>query len=469
VKRAPAHVLITAAVLAGLVTAGSAVAAQAQDASSRAIGAILPGGNVASAAASPAHPTRTARGGLTGNTASGGPVVVQAGAGPGGRGSLAEAQADAQAVVLFGGRVVVNSLHVGIRSESGADGTEAGVADWSADVVVDGQAIDEQPGTRVEIAGLGTLTLVERLVDGGTVTANALRIEVTDPASGLAPGTQVVLGHLEARTGSTTSASSSPDPGSAPSAPGSAPPAADGTVPADSGTGRSLPVAPISAFPSVGATGAATPVTTGGVTMTPGLGLPRRDPGAAMGVASTEGYAFPVLGESSFSDDYGAPRAGTGWHHGNDIFGAMGLPIVAVANGVLSKVGVNHLGGNRLWLTDDAGNSYYYAHLSAYAPGTADGVRVRAGQVIAFLGNTGQAITTPPHLHFEVHPGAGDSVDPYPYLLAWQRNASVAQAFTAATLAHGHVPAAGALMVGASPLDEGASAGEGDGLAVAVR
>lgn len=386
--------------------------------------------------------------------------MARVGAGPGGRGSLAEAEVDARAVVLFGGRVVVNSLHVGIRSDSGAGGTEAGVATWSADVVVDGQAIDEQPGAGVEIAGLGTLTLVERLVDGGAVTANALRIEVSDPASGLAPGTQVVLGHLEVRTSSTTTFPS-PDPGSAPSAPGSAPPAADGAVPPTSAGGHPLPVAPVFVYPSADATG--------GAMTTPGLGLPRRDPGATTGIASTEGYAFPVLGESSFSGDYGAPRAGTGWHHGNDIFGPMGLPVVAVADGVLSKVGVNTLGGNRLWLTDDAGNSYYYAHLSAYAPGTADGVRVRAGQVIAFLGNTGQAITTPPHVHFEIHPGGGDSVDPYPYLLAWQRNSAVPQAFTAATLARGHVPASGALMVGVTPLDEATQGGDPDGLAVAVR
>lgn len=468
-KRAPIHALITAAVLTVVAPSGLAGTVQAPDASSRAIGAILPSGNVATAVASPAHPTRSARGGLTGGTASGGPIVVRAGAGPGGRGSRAEADVDAQAVVLFGGRVVVNSLHVGIRSDSGAGGIEAGVANWSADVVVDGQAIDEQPGAGVEIAGLGTLTLVERLVTGGMVTANALRIEVSDPASGLAPGTQVVLGHLEARTGSTTRTSPSPDPGSAPSAPGSAPPAADGAVPPNPASGRPLPVPPVSSYPPADSTGAGSPATTGGAMTTPGLGLPRRDPGAATGIASTEGYAFPVLGESSFSGDYGAPRAGTGWHHGNDIFGPMGLPVVAVADGVLSKVGVNNLGGNRLWLTDDAGNSYYYAHLSAYAPGAADGVRVRAGQVIAFLGNTGQAITTPPHLHFEIHPGGGDSVDPYPYLLAWQRNSAVPQAFTAATLARGHVPASGALMVGTTPLDETTQDGDGDGLAVAVR
>ena len=117
----------------------------------------------------------------------------------------------------------------------------------------------------------------------------------------------------------------------------------------------------------------------------------------------------------------------------------------------------------------DAGNAYYYAHLSAYAPGTVDGARVRAGQVIAFVGNTGQAITTPPHLHFEIHPGDGDSVDPYPYLTAWQRNAAVPQAFVAATQSTGHVPASGALLLGAEPIVDTPPAASPDGVAIPVR
>jgi len=451
--------------LLACVIAGSALAAVPAVTSAsevpptaRGIGAILPGGNVAAALAGPRNPTRTAKGSPSGAVAAGGTVSVRVSAGPGAGGRRAEGRAVALGVRLFGGRVVVNSLRVGVRSQTAAAGTTAGVTDWAADVSVNGQPIEEEPGAVVEIPGVGTMVLVERLVAGGAVTANALRIEVTDPGTGLAPGTQVVLGRVEARTGEQVPEPPSPDPGSAPSAPGAAAPVAP---PA----GRALPTAPSPAVPS-GGYGPVRP----GATATPSLGLPRRDAGPVMGVASTQGYVFPVLGAGiSYTDDYGAPRAGTGWHQGTDLFGPTGTPLVAVADGVLSKVGVNTLGGNRLWLTDDRGNAYYYAHLSAFAPVAVDGARVRAGQVIGFLGNTGQAITTPPHLHFEIHPGGGDSVNPYPYLMAWERNADVPRAYVAATVATGHVPAAGALLVGTEAIDDAPPAGASDGLAIPVR
>ncbi len=179
---------------------------------------------------------------------------------------------------------------------------------------------------------------------------------------------------------------------------------------------------------------------------------------------------FPVLGDVSFTDDYGAPRAVTGWHHGNDLFADTGTPLLAVTDGTLGRVGVNTLGGNRLWLTDGAGNQFYYAHMSGYAPGAVNGARVRAGEVIGFVGNTGQAITTPPHLHFEIHPGGGDSVNPYPYLIAWQRGAPVARAFRVAESVGGSAPApaTGAVLVSAEPARD-VEPETGDGLAVSAR
>lgn len=204
-------------------------------------------------------------------------------------------------------------------------------------------------------------------------------------------------------------------------------------------------------------------------TLPPVVAIPDIAGVPAAGAAATPRYVFPVFGPNvSFTDDYRAPRAGTGWHHGNDLFAPIGTPVLAVADGVLSKVGVNTLGGNRLWLEDDLGNTYYYAHLSAYAANVADGLRVRAGEIIGFVGNTGQAITTPPHLHFEVHPGDAASVDPYPFLLAWQRGTSVSLAFTAAVAARGQAPAVGAVLVGREPEASLNAPDIGTGLAEAV-
>jgi len=138
-------------------------------------------------------------------------------------------------------------------------------------------------------------------------------------------------------------------------------------------------------------------------------------------------YVFPVLGASSFSDTWGAARATVAWHHGVDIFAPLGSPIVAVADGVLFSVGRNQIGGQRLWLRDRQGNFFYFAHLSAFSDPAAEGARVRAGTVIGYVGNTGDAEGTPYHLHFEIHPvsllslGYDGAVDPFPYVSAWRR------------------------------------------------
>jgi murein DD-endopeptidase MepM/ murein hydrolase activator NlpD len=140
------------------------------------------------------------------------------------------------------------------------------------------------------------------------------------------------------------------------------------------------------------------------------------------------GYVFPVYGPASFSNTFNAPRSTTGWHHGEDIFAPLGAPILAVANGIVYSVGWNDVGGLRFWLQDSAGNEFYYAHLSAFSPLAINGAQVRAGDVIGFMGNTGDAEHTPYHLHFEIHPVSllyrgydGSAVPPYPYLTAWKR------------------------------------------------
>ena len=113
------------------------------------------------------------------------------------------------------------------------------------------------------------------------------------------------------------------------------------------------------------------------------------------------------------------------WHHGDDIFAPLGTPVVAVASGTINRVGWERLGGWRLWVRDRAGDEFYYAHLSGYAPTDLHSNRVRAGEVIGFIGNTGDAFSTSPHLHFEVHPrqllhlGYDGAVDPTSYLNHW--------------------------------------------------
>lgn len=126
--------------------------------------------------------------------------------------------------------------------------------------------------------------------------------------------------------------------------------------------------------------------------------------------------ACPVGSVHSFTDTWGAPRSGGRKHQGTDVFAPYGAPAYAVVDGVIDKWGSGGLGGLSVWLRGDDGTRYYYAHNSGnLAP---VGKRVRAGEVIAFVGNTGNAATTPPHIHFEAHPGGGGARNPAPWLKA---------------------------------------------------
>jgi murein DD-endopeptidase MepM/ murein hydrolase activator NlpD len=139
------------------------------------------------------------------------------------------------------------------------------------------------------------------------------------------------------------------------------------------------------------------------------------------------GFAFPVFSDrAEVADDWGGPRQ-IGPHQGNDIFAPFGTPVLAVADGTVGKVGTLPISGNRLWVYTDGGDAFFYAHLSAFAPAAVTGRVVKAGTVLGFVGNTGDAEPTPPHLHFEVHPGgeSEDAIDPHPILLAWQQRRDV--------------------------------------------
>lgn len=140
---------------------------------------------------------------------------------------------------------------------------------------------------------------------------------------------------------------------------------------------------------------------------------------ATTGAAFQDGFRFPVAGPYTFRNDWGEPRGGgTRPHQGNDLFAAMGTPLVAVERGVIANKGYDTNGGDGLFLVGQSGVQYYYAHLSSFAPGIADGVVVQAGEVIGAVGDSGNAKGGSPHCHFQIHPGGGAPVNPYPLLAA---------------------------------------------------
>ena len=152
------------------------------------------------------------------------------------------------------------------------------------------------------------------------------------------------------------------------------------------------------------------PLTTGGTPSTGTLTVP-----VGLAYAGPAG-ACPVAPVHSFTDTWGAPRSGGRKHQGTDVFAPYGSPAYAVVDGVIDKVGNGGLGGITLWLRGDDGDRYYYAHNAANIAQL--GQRVRAGEQIAYVGTTGNASTTPPHIHFEAHFRGGRASNPYPWLAA---------------------------------------------------
>lgn len=193
------------------------------------------------------------------------------------------------------------------------------------------------------------------------------------------------------------------------------------------------------------------------IVVAPAGAIPSLPPAITPRLGET-GYVFPVYGPVAWGDTFGAARSDTpgGWHHGDDLFAPLGTPVLAVANGLVFSVGLERLGGKRLWLRDERGNEFYYAHLSAYSPLAVDGAIVRAGDVLGFVGDTGDAVGTPYHLHFEVHPvglldrGYDGAVDPTPYLRSWRHvrylNFEAGADWRPAVLA-ANAPRAGAVLV----------------------
>ncbi len=326
-------------------------------------------------------------------------------------GSAAATQALSEAIVvsLFNGEIVAGKVTASVSA--GASARSVG-ANSSASAVQGlralGQDVPSSPAAGVTLADWGTLTVLSG--DSGTrksgppsaqASVTALRVRLTAAHGGLPAGSDIVIGNAQATSVAKLSAASAPpEPGQS-RAPRSE----------DRPTERRLPPAP---EPDIGGD-----VPGGPVRVAPEVSAQ----------LSSGGYVFPIYGTASFGDSFGAPRPNVpgGWHHGEDIFAAADTPLLAVADGTLHTIGFNRLGGYRLWLRDTSGNEFYYAHLSAYSPLAVEGRSVQAGDVIGFVGDTGDAEGGSPHLHFEIHPAAmaglgyDGVVAPYAILLAWRR------------------------------------------------
>lgn len=160
------------------------------------------------------------------------------------------------------------------------------------------------------------------------------------------------------------------------------------------------------------------------------------------------GFVFPVAGPTSFISSFGFCRDGCRRsHQGNDLFARAGTPVVAAEDGWVERVGTNSLGGLIVWTRGRSGYRYYYAHLRDWAP-LVEGAPIAAGTVVGTVGNTGNAATTPSHLHFEIHPGNAAAIDPYPILVKAPR---VQLPPEAVALASGISPEQAALSQAAAP------------------
>ncbi|HZB35415.1 MAG TPA: M23 family metallopeptidase [Gaiellaceae bacterium] len=310
----------------------------------------------------------------------------------------ASASVEVSGLSLFGGEITAASITVRGSAKAG-NGVSGDAKGSSADgVVVLGQPVG--PGASVAYGSWGTVSVLQQ--SGAPFAASAgrgfetrvtgLAVHLSAEHRGVPAGTDILVGFIEV----------SAEPGAEPK-PKPKPKLIPSTAPKQKANNKE----------KAGLRASLPPV--------------RQIPFNVFPKLTAGGYVFPVYGAASYTNTFGAPRASTSWHHGEDIFAPLGAPILAVANGIVFSVGWNDIGGLRLWLQDLAGNEFYYAHLSAFSPLAVNGAQVRAGDVLGFMGNTGDAEATPYHLHFEIHPAAlmyqgyDGVVAPYTYLNAWRR------------------------------------------------
>jgi murein DD-endopeptidase MepM/ murein hydrolase activator NlpD len=420
-------VLALAALAAGGST-GAATSTSAASASAFGLRVVVPGKGTVTAG-SIASPPQAAASIVSWSHSSGAVSVGEISAGTsatrsGGR-EVGRAATSVSAVSLFSGEITVDAVDLHATAHASASGAGGSLATSSlTGVTILGAAVSPVVNARVPLGDWGYAVVLEQAVVRENTSVRrgqrdfvvGLHVHVSVDHGGLPAGTEIFVGYAEAAATAPKS-SSSPVPPPLPPPPSMPPPPSHPAPP---------PVNPA--------------------------------PSGVKPQLTAKGYVFPVYGPSSFSDDFGAPRADTAWHHGNDIFAPPGAPVLAVADGTLFLVGWNAIGGNRFWVRDLQGNEFYYAHLSAYSPLARDGAHVHAGDVIGFVGNTGDAEGTPAHLHFEVHPvellwkGYDGVVDPYPYLLAWRKQTDLAISVSRWTAPNGQAPAPPAVLLDAEDI-----------------
>ena len=326
----------------------------------------------------------------------------------------ASASSEAQGVVLFNGEVTASTVTAKVKAQAsgkGASGTSTG--SQVVGLTIAGAGVAAGPGGRFNLGDWGYLVTLGQAASptskaggaGYIVSQAALLVHLNIDHGGLPAGSEILVGYADAFAEGPVK----PPPPKRPAKPAKKPAPPDDRIrpkqekPTEEESGKPGVVPPLLPVPQ----GLDVKLTTGR-------------------------YVFPIYGPTSFADTFGAGRATTGWHHGEDIFAPLGAPILAVTDGTVFQVGWNDVGGLRVWLRDRYGNEFYYAHLSAFSQLAVNGNQVEAGDVLGFAGNTGDAEHTPYHLHFEIHPaslldkGYDGVVPPYRYLVAWQKLSDVA-------------------------------------------
>ena len=124
---------------------------------------------------------------------------------------------------------------------------------------------------------------------------------------------------------------------------------------------------------------------------------------------------LPDISKKQIADTWHAPRGVDRLHEGQDVFAPRGTPIYSSTSGYIYNVAEDNLGGHTVSVIGAGGRVYYYAHLDSYAPGIAEGDRVTPRTILGYVGSSGNAAGTPPHLHFGVYASSG-AINPLPLL-----------------------------------------------------